>query len=123
MDESDINLRLLHISILGICKVFEPLICYLKGIWVHLHAVTLAKFAPDLRFVGHMWSENDAITSWMRLIFASDCFQNPHWIYAKCLRHLHAVSRAFVCTLMPLHQPRWPQIWELWVTCGVKLMP
>ena len=78
MDESDINLRLLHISILGICKVFEPLICYLKGIWVHLHAVTMAKLAPDLRFVGPMWSENDAITMDERLLSTLDCFTYPY---------------------------------------------
>jgi hypothetical protein len=59
------------------CKVFEPLVCCLKGIWVHPYTVTLAKFAPDLWTLGHLRSENDAITSCMRLISTSDHFIHP----------------------------------------------
>ena len=35
MVEADIHLRPLQISILDIYKVFEPLVCCLKAIWVH----------------------------------------------------------------------------------------
>ena len=62
MFEADIHLRLLHTYMLDINKVFEPLVCCLKGIWVHLYAVKLAKLAQDLGIQGHLWSENDAIT-------------------------------------------------------------
>jgi hypothetical protein len=49
MFEADIiHFSPLHTSILGIYKVFEPLVCCLKGIWVHPYTVTLAKLAPDL---------------------------------------------------------------------------
>ncbi len=48
MVEADIHLRLLDTSILDIYKVFEPLICCLKGVWMHPHTVTLAKLASDL---------------------------------------------------------------------------
>ncbi len=68
MVEADIHLRPLHTSILDIYKEFETIVCCLKGIWVHTYSVTLARLAPDLGTQGHLWSENDAITSWLRLI-------------------------------------------------------
>jgi hypothetical protein len=64
MDEADIHLRPLHTSILDIFKVIEPLVCCLKAIWLHPNTVTPAKLAPDLGRQGHLWSKNDAITSW-----------------------------------------------------------
>jgi hypothetical protein len=48
MFEADIHLRLLHTSILDIYKVFEPLVCCLKGIWLHPYTITPAKLPPDL---------------------------------------------------------------------------
>ncbi len=68
MVEADIHYRPLHTSILDIYKVFESIVCYLKGIWFHLYSVTLARLVPDLGTQGHLWSENDAIMSWLRVI-------------------------------------------------------
>ena len=78
MVEADINLRLLHTSILDIYKVFESLVCCLKGIWLHPYTVTPVKLAPDLGPKGHLWGEADAITSWLRLISTSDRFIHPY---------------------------------------------
>jgi hypothetical protein len=58
--EADIHLRLLPISSLDIHKVFEPLVCCLKGIWLQPYTVTPAKLAPDLGTQGHLWREHDA---------------------------------------------------------------
>ena len=45
---------------------------------------------------------------------------NIHIVYTKkCLRHWYAVSRAYVCILIPSHRPSWSQIWEVGVTCVV----
>jgi hypothetical protein len=74
MVEANIHFRPLHTSILDISKVFETLVCCLKGIWLHPYAITLAKFPPDLRIQVHLMSGNDATTSWLRLIFTSDHF-------------------------------------------------
>ena len=52
MDEADVPLKLLHTSILDIYKVIEPLVCCLKGIWVHPYTVTPAWLAPDLSTQG-----------------------------------------------------------------------
>ena len=48
MDEADAPLKLLHTSILDIFKVIDPLVCCLKGTWVHPYTVTPAMLAPDL---------------------------------------------------------------------------
>jgi hypothetical protein len=47
MVEADIHLRLLPTSILDKDNVLEPLVCCLKGIWVHPYIVIPAKLAPD----------------------------------------------------------------------------
>jgi hypothetical protein len=62
MVEADINFGLLHTSILDIYKVFKPLECCLKGIWLHLYTVTPAKFSPDLGIQIHLRSGNDTTT-------------------------------------------------------------
>ncbi len=48
MVEADTHLRPLHTSMLDIYKVFEALVCCLKGIWLHLYTVTQTMLAPDL---------------------------------------------------------------------------
>ena len=82
MIEADIHLRPLHSSILDICIVFKPLVYCLKGVWVHpyTYTITTAKLAQDLDLgsQGHLWSENDAITLWLRLISTSDRFIHPY---------------------------------------------
>ena len=40
MFDADIHLRPLHTSILHIYKVFDSLVCFLKGIWVHPYRYT-----------------------------------------------------------------------------------
>jgi hypothetical protein len=78
MFEADIYLRLLHTSILDIYKVFEPLVCCLKGIWVQPYSVTPAKLPPALGIQIHLRSRNDATTSWLRLMYTSDHFIHPY---------------------------------------------
>ncbi len=85
MVEADFYLRLLHTSILDIYKVFEPLVCCLKGVWVQSYTVTPAKLlATDLGSQGHLWSGNDATMSWLRLVYTSD-----HFIHH--IRHIQSV--------------------------------
>ncbi len=74
MVEADFHLRPLHMSMLDMYKVFEALVCSLKGIWLHPYTVTQAKLAPDSIRQDHLRSENDAITLSLRLIPTSDLF-------------------------------------------------
>ena len=76
---ADIHLRLLHTSIiLDIYKVFEPLLCCLKSIWVHPYTVTPGRLATGLGSQGGKWIGNDVIRSCLRLISTSDCFIHPY---------------------------------------------
>ncbi len=54
MVKADIHFRVLHTSILDMYKVFEILVCYLKGIWLHPYTVTQAKLPPDLGIQVHL---------------------------------------------------------------------
>ena len=120
MFETNIHFRPLHTSTLDIYTVFGPLVCCLKGIWVHSYTGTLAKLAQIWKFQVPCKLKNGAITSWLRLISTSDCFPHPHQTYTKCLSYWYAVSKAYGCTLIPLHWPSWPQIWEFQFPCGCK---
>jgi hypothetical protein len=77
MFEADIYLRPLHTSIFDIYKMLGPLICCLKGIWVHPYTVRPTKLASDLGIQVHLWSENDVIMSSLRLISTSVYFIHP----------------------------------------------
>ena len=77
MVEADIHLRPLHTSILDMYIVFGPLVCCLKGIWVHSYTVTPAKLALDLGIQVHLRIGNDAMTSCSRLISTTDYFMHP----------------------------------------------
>ncbi len=81
--------------------------------------------------LAHLCCENDAIMWWLRLTSTSDCFSNPYKTYTKCLRYYFAVSRAYWCTLIPLHRISWPHILKflvhLWsenedITSSLKLI-
>jgi hypothetical protein len=47
-----------HTPILDLCKVFESLVCCLKGIWLHPYTVTPAKLPLDLGIQVHLRSGN-----------------------------------------------------------------
>jgi hypothetical protein len=77
MVEADIHLRQVPTSSLDLYIVFEQLLCCLRGIWLHPYTIIPAKLAPDLGSKGHLWSENDATSSCLRLISTSDHFIHP----------------------------------------------
>jgi hypothetical protein len=133
MVEADIHLRPLHTSILDINKVFESLVRCLKAIWLHPYTVTPAKLAPDLGSQGPLRSENDAITSWLRLILTSDLrpiHKSIFGIYTvfeplvHCLKviwlHSHTVTPFFhflIHTIMKVPLLRYDMLrWTIWMS-------
>ncbi len=62
-----------------------------------------SKVGPRFWNFGHLWTENDANTSWLRLTSTSDCFPHPYKTYKMCLRYCFAVSRAYGYTLILLY--------------------
>ena len=78
MVKSVILFKLLSTSKLDIYKVFEPLFCCLKGIWVNPNTIPPAELAPDLGILCHLWSGNDGITPCLRLTFNTGRFPHPY---------------------------------------------
>jgi hypothetical protein len=94
--KADIHLRLIPTSLLDMNRVFQLLLCCLKGIWVHFHTITPARLAPDLWSQGHLWSDNDFITSWLRLTSTSDPFIHPYYAYTKSVWAIGMLSEGHV---------------------------
>ena len=92
MVEAAILFKLLPTSILDIYKVFEPVVCCLKGIWVQIHTIALVKLAPDEGCLGRLWSGNDAITSWLSLISHPRLFPASIFDINKLLVHIGMLS-------------------------------
>ncbi len=76
MVEADSHLKLLPTSILDIPKVFDHIDMLSIGIqqpYTVIHP-TLLRF---LGVLGHLWSQNDVVSSWLRLKATSNCFLHP----------------------------------------------
>jgi hypothetical protein len=77
--EADSHLKLLSISILDIYKVIEHIDMLSMGIQYHPYTVipTLL-LGSEFGVLGHLWSQNDVIVSWLRLTATSNCFPPPY---------------------------------------------
>jgi hypothetical protein len=78
MVETDSHLKLLPTSILGIYKVFEHI-----DITIHRHMIAALHSIPtllgsDFGVLGHLWSRNDVIMSWLMLTATSNFFLHPY---------------------------------------------
>jgi hypothetical protein len=78
MVEADSHLKLLPTSILNICKVFEHIDMLPIGIKYQPYTVIHTLFGSGFLVLGHMWSQNDVIMSWLRHTATSNCFPHPY---------------------------------------------
>jgi hypothetical protein len=76
MIEADSHLKLLPTSVLDIYKVFEHIDMLSIGIQMQPYTVLPTLLSSDFGVLGHLWSQNDVIISWLRLTATSNCF--PH---------------------------------------------
>ena len=116
--EADSHLKLLSTSILDINKVIEHIDMLSMGIQYQHYTVIPTLLGADFGVLGHLWSQNDVIMSWLRLTATSNCFPHPYWTYTKCLSTL----MAYISSLTQFYPPYLAQILGFWVTCGVKMM-
>ena len=84
MVEADGHLKLLPTSILNRYKVFELINMLSICIKYQPYTVISTLLCSDFRVMGHMWSQNDVIMSWLRLIATSNCFSHLYWAHTKC---------------------------------------
>ncbi len=121
MFEANIHLRPLHPSILDKYKVLKPLVCCLKGLWLHPYTVTPAKLPPDLGSQVHLGVE-------MLPYIMVEANIHLRLLYTSIL-DTSKVFEPLVCCLKGIWVHPYtitlsePQIWEVRVTCGVKMMP
>jgi hypothetical protein len=78
MVEADSHLKQLLPSTLHIYKVFECIDMMSKGIQLQPYEVLPTLLGSDFGVLGHMLSQNDAITSWLSLTATSNNFSHPH---------------------------------------------
>jgi hypothetical protein len=68
MIEADSHLKLLPTSILNIYKVFEHIYMLSIGIKYQPYTVIPILLGSDFGVLGHMWSQNDVIMSWLQMM-------------------------------------------------------
>jgi hypothetical protein len=78
MVEADSHLKLLPTSIVDIHKVFEHIDMLSIGIQYQPYTVIPTQLGSDFGALGHLWSKNDVILSWLRLTATSNCFPHPY---------------------------------------------
>jgi hypothetical protein len=76
MVEADSYLKLLPASMLDTYKVFEHIDMLSMGIQYQPYTVIPTLVGSDFGVLGHLWSQDDVIMSWLRLMATSNCF--PH---------------------------------------------
>ncbi len=110
-------------TILDMYNVYEHIDMLSIGIKYHPYTVipTLL-LGSDFGALGHLWSQNDMIMSWLRLTATSNCFPHPYWTCTKWLSTLICYPWAYSISLTQLYPHYLGQILELWVTCGVKMI-
>ncbi len=99
MVNADSHLKLLPTSILDIYKVIEHIDMLSMGIWYQPYTVIPTLLGSDFGDLGHLWSQNDVIMSWMRLTATSNCFPHPYWTYTKYLSTLICCPLAYISSL------------------------
>jgi hypothetical protein len=78
MVEADSHLKLLLTSILDIYKMFEHIDMLYMGIQYQTYTVIPTLLGSDFGALGHLWSQNDAIMSCLRLTATSNCSPHPY---------------------------------------------
>ena len=89
--EVDNDLKLLPASILDMYKVFEHIDMLSIGIWWQPYTaiwyqpskVNPILLVSDFGALGHLWSQNGVITSWLRLAATSNCFPHSSYTYTN----------------------------------------
>ena len=104
---------LLPASILDMYKVFEYNDVLTMGIRSSLKHLYPHYLAQILGFWVTFWSQNDVITSWLRLPATSNCFLHPSLTYTKCLSTLICCPWAYGSSLKQLYL-NWLRFWGTW---------
>jgi hypothetical protein len=78
MVDADSHLKLLPTSILDTNNAIEYIDMLSMGIQYHPYTAIPTLLGSDFGALGHFWSQNDVIMSWLRLTATSNCVQPPY---------------------------------------------
>jgi hypothetical protein len=78
MVEADSHLKLLPQTILDIYKMIEHIDLLSIGIQYQPYTVIPTLLGSDFGALGHLWSQNDVIMSWLKLTAKLNCFTHPY---------------------------------------------
>jgi hypothetical protein len=78
MVEADSHLKLLPTSILDIYKMIEHIDMLSMGIQYQPYIVIPTLLGSDFGVLGHLWSQNGVIMSWLKLTATINCFPHPY---------------------------------------------
>jgi hypothetical protein len=78
MVDADSHLKPLPTSILDTYNVIEHIEMLSMGIECPPYTVIPTLLGSDFEALGHLWSQNDVIMSWLRLTATSNCFPHPY---------------------------------------------
>ncbi len=120
--DADSHLKLLPTYILDIYKVIKHIDMLSMGIQYQPYTVIPTVLGADFGALGHLWSQNDVIMSWLRLTATSNCFPHPYKTFTAYLSTLTYCPLAYGSSLTQFYSPYLAQILGFWVTCGVKMM-
>jgi hypothetical protein len=84
MVDADSHLKLLPTSILDTYNVIEHIDMLSMGIQYHPYKVIPILLGSDVGVLGHLWSQNDVIMSWLRLTANSTTASHIH------IRHIQS---------------------------------
>ena len=83
MVEADSHLKLSSCIHIRHTKSFEHLDMLSMGIWQEPDTVKPTLLGSDVGVLGHLQSQNDVNTSWLRPTATSDCFPHPSLVYLQ----------------------------------------
>ncbi len=77
MVEADSHIKLLPASILDMYKVIKHVDMLSIDMKYQPYTVNPTLLGLDFGVLGHMWSQNNVISSWLRLTTTANCFLHP----------------------------------------------
>ncbi len=103
MVDAESHLKLLPTSMLDTYKMIEHIDMLSMGIQYQPYTGIPTLLGSDFGILGHLWSQNDVIMSWLRLTATSNCFPHPYWTYTKYLSTLVCYPLAYSVSLTQLY--------------------
>jgi hypothetical protein len=92
MVEAGSHLKLLIASILDTFIVFERIDMLSMGTQYQPYTVIPTLLGSDFGVLGHLWSQNDVIMSWLRLTATSNLLHTSKLIIYKVFVHIDMLS-------------------------------